>query len=268
MSIKAHRTWITQIRRRIGPWLTYNHRYRIASFLSLAPIPLPLLLALFGSDKQWPGEHSYGELYERLFRGFRYRRLKLLEIGVFAGASLLTWRAYFPRAVTIGLDIEDKSNLAVGNKTRIYQGDQGCAGDLSRICAAEGPFDIVIDDGSHLSRHQLFSFLELFPHIKDGGLYVIEDIQTSFWSGPVQGADWDGCHITDPKFSKTCCGWFLDLAKYLNYQEFQTLHGVEDLKMNLCSKIRRIIFEHNLIVVEKGSNTDPSNWMHRQQHSP
>src|SRR5260221_447215 len=108
-----------------------------------------------------------------------------MEIGVLAGDSLLTWRAYFPRAVTIGFDIEDKHSLAKGKKTRIYRGDQSSATDLSRVCAAEGPFDIVIDDGSHQSQHQLSSFLQVFSYVKDSGMYVIEDVQTSFWSGVV-----------------------------------------------------------------------------------
>ena len=78
----------------------------------MLPIPLPRILRLFGSDKQKLGEHSYGEAYERLFRERRYRRLKILEIGILSGGSLLTWRAYFPWSVTVGLDIQDKRALA------------------------------------------------------------------------------------------------------------------------------------------------------------
>jgi len=246
-----------------GRLTTYGERHLIASLLSLVPVPLPRLFLLFGTDKQKFGGHSYGGTYKGLFRGLRYRRLKLLEIGVLRGESLLAWRAYFPRAVTVGLDLDDKRALTAGKRTRVYQGDQGSAADLSRICAAEGPFDIVIDDGSHLSRHQLFSFLRLFPHIKDGGLYVIEDVQTSFWSGNVAECEWDGRHITDPQFAHTCYGWFLDLAKYLNHAEFKTLDDVDGTKMKLGEQIRRIVFEHNIIVVEKGPNTEPSNLIHR-----
>jgi hypothetical protein len=253
----------TLVNKQDGRLTTYGDRHRIASLLSLVPIPLPRILALFGSDKQRPGQHDYGKTYQRLFRGLRYRRLKILEIGVLTGDSLLAWRAYFPRAVTVGLDIEDKRALAMGDKTRLYQGDQSSAADLNRVCAAEGPFDIVIDDGSHQSRHQLFSFLQVFPHITDGGLYVIEDVQTSFWSGVVIRTQWDGRHITDPKFAHTCYGWFLDLARYLNHAEFETFDGIDSQKMELGQQTRRIVFEHNIIVVEKGANTQPSNFMRR-----
>ncbi len=246
-----------------GVNLTYRKRYRIASLLSLAPFSLPWIIARFGSDKQQPGEHAYGETYQRLFRGLRYRRLKILEIGVLHGASLLAWRAYFPRAITVGLDIHNKPGLAVGNKTRIYQGDQSSAADLSLVCSAEGPFDIIIDDGNHYSQHQLFSFLRIFPHVKDGGLYVLEDVQTSFWSGVVRGMQWGGRHITDPAFADTCYGWFLDMAKYLNHAEFETIAGCDDQKMELGQQIRRITFEHNLIVIEKGPNIQTSNSIRR-----
>ncbi len=161
------------------------------------------------------------------------------------------------------MDIDDKTGLAAGNNTRIYQGDQSSTADLSRLCAAEGPFDIVIDDGSHQSRHQLISFLHLFPYLKDGGLYVIEDVQTSFWSGYIAGSEWDGRPIADPQFAGTCFGWFLDLAKYLNHAEFMTLDGVDGEKLKLAEQIRWIVFEHNIIALEKGPNIEPSNILRR-----
>ena len=242
-----------------GRLTTYRDRHCIAALLSVLPIPLPRILHLFGSDKQKAGEHAYGELYQRLFRGRRYCRLKILEIGILAGDSLLAWRAYFPRAVTVGLDIEDKRALAVGSRTRVYQGDQSIADDVDRVCVAEGPLDIVIDDGSHQSAHQLFTFLQVFPHVRDDGQYVIEDVQTSFWTGSLRGGEWGGRRITDPDFASTCYGWFLELAKYLNHSEFEALDGVDRQMLELGRQIRRITFEHNMIVVEKGPNVDPSN---------
>ena len=159
-----------------GRLTTYSDRHRIAGLLSWIPIPLPSILTLFGSDKQRPGQHSYGATYQALFSGLRYRRLKILEIGVQNGDSLLAWRAFFPRAVTVGIDLNDQRALSIGRRTRVYLGVQGSAADLRHICNAEGPFDIVIDDGSHYSRHQLFTFQKVFPHVRNGGLYVIEDV--------------------------------------------------------------------------------------------
>ena len=241
--------------------LTYGDRHRIAALLSMLPVPLPRILRLFGSDKQKAGEHSYGETYERLLRERRYRRLKILEIGLLSGSSLLAWRAYFPWSVTVGLDIQDRRALAVGSRTRVYQGDQSAADDIARLCAAEAPFDIVIDDGSHQCEHQLATFLQVFPHLRNDGQYVIEDVQTSFWTGSYPGynSGWGGRRITDPDFASTCYGWFLELAKYLNHSEFETLDGVDRQMLALGQQIRRITFEHNMIIIEKGPNFDPSN---------
>jgi hypothetical protein len=245
-----------------GRRTTYHMRRRIAEVLSLALLPLPWLLALFGSDKERPGQHAYGASYDVLFRHLRLRRVKLLEIGILGGDSLLAWRAYFPRGEIVGCDIEPKQHLG-GGRIRVHTTDQGSTADLDALARAEGPFDIIIDDGSHRSAHQLFAFRRLFPHLKDGGIYVIEDVQTSFWPGEMAGFAWDGKTIDDPAFGLTCIGEFLALAPYLNHQEFVTLDGVDAARLALGRQIRRIAFEHNLIIVEKGPNLLPSNLVRR-----
>ena len=241
---------------------TYRDRYAIAGLLSLLPLRLPRILALFGSDKQRPGEHSYGATYEAIFRPFRYRKIKILEIGLLGGDSLLSWRCYFPRATTIGMDIDPKPGLA-GSRTRIYLADQSSATDLEAVAAKEGPFDIIIDDGSHQNAHQIFTFHQLFDSLRDGGIYVMEDVQTSFWPGEVNGLQWDGRHIMDPQFRDTCYGVFLELAKYLNHVEFLTPEGTDPRLLALGRRIVRITFEHNLIVIWKGANDEPSNYVRR-----
>jgi hypothetical protein len=243
---------------------TYRDRYAIAALLSLLPLPLPKVLALFGSDKQRAGEHSYGAAYEAIFRRFRYRTIKILEIGLLSGDSLLAWRCYFPFATTIGLDIDPKPELA-GSRTRIYTADQSSAADLAMLAANEGPFDIIIDDGSHQNAHQIFTFHQLFDSLRDGGVYVIEDVQTSFWPGEVRGFQRDGRHISDPEFHSTCCGEFLELAKYLNHAEFLTLEGTDPRRLALGRRITRITFEHNLIFIWKAANDQTSNYIRRAQ---
>jgi hypothetical protein len=245
-----------------GRRTTYQDRYLIASLLSVLPLSLPFILRLFGSDKQKPGEHSYGASYAAAFRPFRYRNAKILEIGLLAGDSLLAWRCYFPRATVIGADIEQKPHMA-GSKTRIYTVDQSAAADLDRVLSRERTFDIIIDDGSHINAHQIFTFYHLFDALKEGGVYVIEDIQTSFWSGSVRGFDWDGKSINDPAFSETFYGEALELAKYVNHAEFGSLQGVDPRRLAVGRRITRIAFEHNLVFIWKGDNAQPSNYMIR-----
>ena len=249
-----------------GRLTTFRDRYRIAAALSLFPLPLAVILRLFGSDKQRPGEHAYGESYHTMLRPYRYRATRLLEIGLLSGDSVLAWRCFFPFGTTIGIDIDPKHHLA-GNRTRIYQADQGSASDLATLCEREATFDVIIDDGSHFNRHQIFSFRQLFPHLRDGGIYIIEDVQTSFWSDTQLGTAWDGRHITDPEFRGTCCGEFLELAKYLNHSEFMTLDDVDPVLLNLGRQIGRIAFEHNVIAIWKRANGLASN-VRRTQPSP
>nr|WP_294505819.1 class I SAM-dependent methyltransferase [uncultured Rhodopila sp.] len=217
------------------------------------PLRLGWLLHLFGSDKQKAGEHFYGATYHAVMRPFRYRRIRLLEIGVLGGASLLAWRAFFPRGRFIGCDIDPKDQFAIGRvATRVT--DQSAPSDLKTLCDRDGPFDIIIDDGSHQNAHQIFTFYEIFDRLVADGIYILEDTQTSFWPGPYGGA-----HITEPAFAATCTGEFLELAKYLNHDEFLSRDGLNERRLAFGRKIKRIAFEHNLIIIWKGENKDGSN---------
>ena len=238
----------------------YRMRNLLATAICLLPVPVWRLLRLFGSDKHRPDVHLYGWTYQALFRPLKYRRIKLLEIGVggddndVGGRSLLAWQAFFPFATIIGVDYLPREAVAT-RRARFRQANQGSAEDLARLCAEEGPFDVIIDDGSHLSQHQLFSFHHLFDALQDGGIYVIEDVHTSYWPNTVDvgGVHWDGADIDDPDFGRTCMGYFLELAKHLNHTEF-----LRPREPNPAWRIDSISFEHNLIIVRKGANDDPS----------
>src|SRR5262245_24734187 len=142
-------------------------RYRLLRFVSYVicffPIPLRLLLQISLSDKHQPCDHQYGYTYDALFRRFKYRRIKLLEIGVggygkrLGGESLNAWQAYFPFARIIGCDIQNKTRLNT-LRAKIYVLDQSSKTQLEELCNKEESFDIIIDDGSHLSSHQIRTF--------------------------------------------------------------------------------------------------------------
>lgn len=242
------------------------HRWgrRAARLLAPLPVPLWMLLRAFGSDKHRPGSHAYGHTYGALFRRWKYRRVRLLEIGIggyggsLGGQSLLAWRAYFPFGAIVAADIVPKQILA-GRGVRVHTLDQSSPAALAALCQAEAPFDIVIDDGSHLNAHQILTFRHLWDALKEGGVYIVEDVQTSFWSGTVNGIAWDGARIGDPAFPAVCVGYFLELAKYVNHAEFSRGETVDPALLAIGRQVRRISFEHNLIVVEKGDNTAASN---------
>ena len=139
---------------------------------------------LHGTDKF--GYHDYTPNYHKMFAPLRDRPLRLLEIGVGGyadddrgGQSLRMWRDYFPKARIVGIDIQKKT-MDLGPRVTILQGSQVDPEFLASLVADHGPFDIIIDDGSHRNEHIVESFRLLFPGLAPGGIYVAEDVQTSF----------------------------------------------------------------------------------------
>jgi len=227
-------------------------RYRLlyaASFLAcLFPLPLTFLLRACRSDKHGPLQHQYGHTFDSLFRRFKYKAVKLLEIGIggykngMGGQSLNAWQCYFPFGTLVACDILPREQLQTP-RTKIYRLDQSSEAQLLELRSKEGPFDIIMDDGSHRSPHQILTFKVLFQSVNRGGIYVIEDVQTSYWQ------DWDGASVTSPAFADTCVGYFLEMTKYLNHEEFAD--GNAEFREQAIP-VKQIIFEHNLIIVLKG----------------
>jgi ubiquinone/menaquinone biosynthesis C-methylase UbiE len=133
----------------------------------------------FNTDKA-SSMHGYLAMYERFFSKFRYQKIKILEIGVFGGASLRTWEKYFPEAMIVGADIDVGALNYATDRIKIELMDQSNIQDLIDLGVKHGPFDIIIEDGSHFWEHQITSLRTLFPFLKNGGIYICEDLQTNF----------------------------------------------------------------------------------------
>ncbi len=132
----------------------------------------------YGTDKA-SGSHDYLVYYEQFFEHIKYKPITFVEIGVASGASIKTWRDYFPNALIIGMDIhvDDAKKALEEHRVRISFGDQSEPIDLDAMLACcGGPPHIVNDDAGHNPDHQLFSFKYLFPKLTKGGLYILEDI--------------------------------------------------------------------------------------------
>jgi hypothetical protein len=142
----------------------------------------------YSTDK---AEHlHYLRNYEENFGHLSKTEVRLLELGVYSGGSLLLWRDYFQRGLIVGLDINPVRIEDESGRVRTYRGAQQDTELLDRVareCAPEG-FDIIIDDCSHIGVLSRVSFWHLFDnHLKRGGLYVIEDWGTGYWDGWVDG---------------------------------------------------------------------------------
>jgi hypothetical protein len=122
------------------------------------------------------------DLYDRYFAPLRSSKVSMLEIGVFRGGSLELWRKYFGSSATIfGIDIDPQCAGLADSPNEIRIGSQDDPEFLRSVVAEMGSLNLVLDDGSHIGRHQETSFRTLFPLLEDGGLYVIEDLHTSYW---------------------------------------------------------------------------------------
>src|SRR5262245_29454891 len=111
--------------------------------------------------------------YKRLLVGLEPQRV--LEIGVKGGGSTALWKQLYPSATVVGMDIKLRSWLSDDGVIYV-QGDQSDPARLDALGKEYGPFDLVIDDGSHESEHQAASLRGLLSHVRAGGLYVIEDV--------------------------------------------------------------------------------------------
>lgn len=139
---------------------------------------------VYGTDRE--SNHSYGDAYEFLFtrRGpsqvglysIRESVKLMMEVGVADGNSLLAWRQVFPNAVIVGLD---RHATAFGNtvidRMEFHLGDAR----VQRHCEAAAygrEFDLIVDDASHQIGDIFMALFWLWPFVKPGGLYVIEDL--------------------------------------------------------------------------------------------
>lgn len=154
----------------------------------------------FGSDKGTKGPsnrhvaHNYTDIYNAYFSKVRDEPINILEIGIglrthhkkpriahgrneSGGASIKTWEQYFPNAQIYAIDYLPATEFD-SERVHTFIVDQGKRQDMERFLALIGDttFDFIIDDGSHRADHQQLSLQLLFPHLKSGGTYFIEDL--------------------------------------------------------------------------------------------
>ena len=173
---------------------------------------LDILGAIEGTDKsstiglKW----DYLRHYQAAFPGLRNEPITIIEIGVEGGSSLKLWRWFFPRATIVGVDLNPACARYAGDRVIIEIGSQDDPGFLAHLCAKYSP-TIVIDDGSHLANHVIYTFERLYPSLRPGGIYVVEDLALHFgqeklrWRG--QGEFSPPAYFLDLARSRMASGW-------------------------------------------------------------
>lgn len=156
----------------------------------------------------------YLSSYDLLFRDFRSRKVRILEIGIQNGGSLEVWAKYFPNFEKIvGCDIDEKCSRLTYDDDRIsvVVGDATDPTTEQRIIGLSGQFDIIIDDGSHESGDIFKAFARYFRHLAPGGLFVAEDLHCSYWKEDFNG----GLHAPFSSIS-----FFKRLADVINFEHW------------------------------------------------
>jgi hypothetical protein len=127
--------------------------------------------------------HGYMNHYEAHFDPFTSRCPVVLEIGIAQSQSLKCWRDFFGHdARIVGVEY-DRGNVELARSLgfEVHQGNCGDRKFLQGVVDSVRVLDIVVDDGDHNAEHQIAAFEVLWPALRDGGLYCIEDLHTAFW---------------------------------------------------------------------------------------
>ena len=188
--------------------------------------------------------HYFG-IYDRHFSRFRNKPVVIVEIGVFHGGSLKMWKNYFGKEAKIyGIDINPKCKAFEEENITIFIGSQSDRKFLKEFVKSIPPIDVLIDDGGHTMEQQIVSYEELFDQIKDDGVYLCEDLHTSYWIAYGGGYKGRGTFI---EYSKN----FVD---YLNaYHSTQRALKVN----NFTKSVDSLHYYDSLLVIEKKKRGEP-----------
>ena len=135
----------------------------------------------FDTDKNT--RHSYLSHYDKLFLSFKNKKIKLLEIGISTGVSIMLWNKYFTDCTIfcIDLDITNIKYDEIFNSNNIYVIPKNFD-TITENFFGDILFDIIVDDGSHTLEHQLKSIDIFRKKLNVGGILIVEDIQESYYN--------------------------------------------------------------------------------------
>jgi len=132
------------------------------------------------SDKG-ENQNNYCRYYHPIFKDIRESVRAMMEIGVWKGGSTKSWEEYFINAQIFGLDILPECEQYASDRISIHIGNQNNPEFLKNVAEKNSElFDIIVDDGSHKMSSMKISFDTLFPYVKSGGYYVIEDLTVCY----------------------------------------------------------------------------------------
>ncbi len=138
-------------------------------------------------------QHNYLAKYEFFLKKFRQQNITLLELGVFTGASERMWERYFPYADIYGVDIDESCKQYATERIHILIRDLSRIDTLQELCMLHP--QIIIDDASHVWSHQIVALFTLFESLPSGGVYILEDMETSLDLPHYEAGGYADCDI-------------------------------------------------------------------------
>lgn len=188
----------------------------------------------------------YFEIYDRHFKRFRNKEINLLEIGISQGGSLQMWKNYFgDKANIFGVDIDPRCKSFEEDNIKIFIGSQTDKVFLNDLKTKIPKLDILIDDGGHTMRQQIITFQCLFHHIRNNGVYLCEDLHTSYW------LRWGGGYRRRGTFIEYTKHWIDSLNAYHSQQK--NFH-----KTKFTKSVDSIHYYDSVIILEKRNREKPN----------
>ena len=265
-------------------WNRPIQEFQTSPLSSCVPSSAPSFWSLavgVGTDKVGlpPGifpvaSHSYQWAYEKYLRPRRCDELKLLEIGLGCnmayspshgaaeGRSIKLWLAFLPKA-SIGIfefneqcvynwfenDPHDIGRDVLDSRVKVTTGNQLNAEDLIKAITTLGPQDVIIDDGGHSNMMQETSLRVLFPHVRPGGVYILEDLQVSFWG------------VGDKRYGLTMADYISHIISGLHFPEHASKLDKELYPglVELLPLIKSVDCFREICVFQKWEEDEPGN---------
>jgi hypothetical protein len=188
--------------------------------------------------------HQYDDLYDIFLNKFYDASGCMIEIGIDSGKSLNMWLKVFNKAHIYGMDIDLKYS---GERHDVFKTDQSDPLALDKYITkiTKSNLFFINDDGSHIPEHQLLTFNKLFPLLSEDGVYIIEDIETSYWT---RNGLYGYATRYGYKHKKSIIEIFKDVCDAVN-QEFikKKIHT----PIKHLQSIRSIMFGRNCIIILK-----------------
>ncbi len=191
----------------------------------------------------------YFEIYERHFKDLVGKGpINILEIGIFKGGSIEMWIDYFGKdncfIYAIDIDPRCKEIEKSYDNVKVFIGDQADKQFLASVCDQIPPVDILIDDGGHTMIQQINTFEVLYDHVKGGGIYLCEDLHTSYW------ANYGGGHKRKDSFIEYIKDYIDKLNAHHSREDSLTIDKYTDT-------IHSMHFYDSIVVLEKFETIKP-----------